>query len=475
MLQEQLGGDRPWKISCIGPGGERVSLLAGIVNEKGRIAARSGVGAVMGSKRLKALAVRSAKGKRMSVADSAALKAVHKEYSQAIKNSPFHQGLTAAGTGGSVSFLLSIGDCPADNWKTTGTESLPTVANLDAANMDKYKLKSYACASCSIRCGALVHNEEGPFATEDEIHRPEYETLASFGTMCHVDSVEAVMKANEICNRIGIDTMGVGATVAFAMELWEKGLITGEDTGGVDLTWGNAESVVEMTRQIGNAEGFGAVLAMGSREAARRIGKGSEDYVMAVAGREIPYHDPRLSPVQGTHYICDSQPANHMGFQGGSMLEQGQALGEDPALQSDATEMYGEWEKKGDYYVRGNAYYQLLSSGGLCNLYAHFYCPPLVELMAPITGWDMTWEEGLKTGRRILTMRQLFNVKQGVKPDAFRLPKRFEESIAAGPAAGTSVPFEDLKVHYFRAIGWDPETGVPNQETLEDLGIADLA
>lgn len=471
-LQERLGDGGGWKIACIGPAGENRSLMAGIVNEKGRIAARSGVGAVMGAKKLKALAVRAAKGSRIPVADAAALKEVHKKYAEDVKNNQFHQGLKAAGTGGSTSFLLSIGDSPAANWSTTGTDSFPTVANLDSANMDKYKLKAYSCATCSIRCGAIIKVDEGPFATEDEMHRPEYETLAAYGSMLKNDNVEAVIKANEICNRVGIDTISAGGTVAFAMECYEKGLITSADTGGLELTWGNAEALVELTRQMAHREGFGALLADGTKKAAEQIGKGSEEYAMNVGGRELPYHDPRMAPAYGTHYIADSQPASHMGFQGGNALEQGTALGPDPILQSDASELLGEWEKKGDYYARGGAYYQLLSSAGLCNLYSHFYFPPVVELMAPITGWDMDWEEGLETGRRILTMRQLFNVRQGVKPDDFRLPKRFQDSLAAGPMAGTSIPFEDLKGYYYEAMGWEPETGEPKADTLAALGLA---
>ena len=167
----------------------------GIVNEKGRIAARSGVGAVMGSKKLKAIAVRGAKGARIGVADKEGLKAIQKRYGQELKDSPFHQGLTAAGTGGATSFLLSIGDCPADNWVTTGTDAMPTCDNLDAAKMDVYKLKSYGCHTCPVRCGALIQIDEGPFATNGEVHRPEYETLAALGPNCRNDEVQAVIKA----------------------------------------------------------------------------------------------------------------------------------------------------------------------------------------------------------------------------------------------------------------------------------------
>jgi aldehyde:ferredoxin oxidoreductase len=474
MLQEELGGPGVWKISCIGPAGEQQSLLAGIVNEKGRIAARSGLGAVMGSKKLKAVAVRGRKGARIPLADSEGLKSIHKEYSEALKNSPFHKGLTAAGTGGGTSFLLSIGDCPTNNWAATGTDSFPTCNKVDSANMDVYKLKPYACHTCSVRCGAIIRVNEGPFATEDEIHRPEYETLAAYGPMCRNDNLEAIIKATEICNRVGIDTIGAGGTVAFAIECYENGTINSADTGGLELTWGNAAAIVELTRQMAHREGFGAVLADGTKRASEKIGKGSEQFAMNVGGRELPYHDPRMAPAQGTHYIADSQPASHMGFQGGSMLEQGAPLGADPVLQSDAKELFGEWDKKGDYYARGMAYYQLLSSAGLCNLYAHFYCPPIVELMRPITGWDMDWAEGLETGKRILTMRQMFNVKQGVTPDAFRLPKRFEATLSAGPSAGTSIPFEELKENYFAAMGWDAKSGKPNPDTLKELGVASL-
>ncbi|MFH1833794.1 MAG: aldehyde ferredoxin oxidoreductase family protein [bacterium] len=474
LLQSELGEPGSWKISCIGPSGEQRSLLAGIVNEKGRIAARSGVGAVMGSKKLKAIAVRARKGARVGVADGAGLKEIQKEYGQALKESPFHRGLTKAGTGGGTSFLLSIGDCPADNWARTGSDALPACDNLDGAKMDVYKLRAYGCSTCPIRCGALVRVDEGPFASQDELHRPEYETLAAFGPLCRNDNVQAVIRANEICNRYGIDTIGVGGTVAFATECYENGLIDRGDTGGLELTWGNSAAVVALTEQIAKREGFGAVFADGSRPASERIGRGSEQYAMHVGGRELPMHDPRMAPSSGTFYIADAQPASHMGPQGMAVLEQGAPLGSDPLLQSDAQELFGEYDKKGDYYARGAAYYQLLSSAGLCALYAQFYTPPVVELLRPVTGWDMEWQEGIKKGKRILTLRQAFNVREGLDPKVFRLPRRFEEPLSAGPAAGHDIPFGVLRENYFTAMGWDPDTGAPLPETLRDLDLDDL-
>ena len=472
MLQAALGDPGSWRISCIGPSGEQLSLLAGIVNEKGRIAARSGVGAVMGSKKLKAIAVRAGKGARVGVADKAGLKLVQKDYGEALKNSPFHQGLTAVGTGGGTSFLLSIGDCPADNWASTGTDALPTCNNLDSANMDVFKLKAYGCSTCPVRCGALIKIDDGPFASQDELHRPEYETLAALGACCRNDNLQAVIRANEICNRYGLDTMGAGNSVSFAMECYENGLLDSNDMGGLELNWGNAEALVALIGQMARREGLGAALADGAKVAAAQIGRGTEEYEMTVAGRAVPYHDPRMAPSSGTFYIGDAQPAQHLGPQAMGLLEQGAALGSDPLLQpGDSGEMYGDYDKKGDIYARGAAYMQLLSSAGLCALYGQFYTPPLVELLRPVTGWDMDWSEALKAGKRILTLRQAFNYREGVSPADFRLPRRFEVPLSVGPATGQEIPFEALRDRYFEAMGWDPQTGGALPATLADLGI----
>jgi len=473
ILQRELGKPQA-RVACIGPAGEACSLISGIVNERGRIAARSGVGAVMGSKRLKAVVVRGDK-KKIAVAEPEKLKSVREVFTKKLKNSQFHQGLTAAGTGGGTSFLLSIGDCPTKNWNATGTESMPTAANLDSANMDKYKLKSYGCHTCPVRCGAIIQTKEGPFATNGEVHRPEYETLAALGTLCLNDSVESVIRANEICNLYGLDTMAVGNVIAFAMECYENGLIDKRDSDGIELTWGNAEAVVSLAEKIAKREGFGAVLADGVEKAAERIGKGAEKYAIHVHGHRLPYHDPRNSPSKGTIYMADAQPAAHMDTEGTALLEQGIALGSDPLLQPIKLEAYGDYGSKGPMYATGAAYYQLLSSAGLCSLYTVAFAVPVVELIAPVTGWDFSWEEGLKAGRRILTLRQAFNSREGLSPAEFKLPERVTAPQAVGPAAGAKVNFNALKKGYFEAMGWDIKSGKPYRQTLIEMGLDQLA
>jgi aldehyde:ferredoxin oxidoreductase len=472
ILQRELGKPQA-RVACIGPAGEACSLISGIVNERGRIAARSGVGAVMGSKRLKAVVVRGDK-KKIAVAEPEKLKSVREVFTKKLKNSQFHQGLTAAGTGGGTSFLLSIGDCPTKNWNATGTESMPTATNLDSANMDKYKLKSYGCHACPVRCGAIIQAKEGPFATNGEVHRPEYETLAALGTLCLNDNVESVIRANEICNLYGLDTMAVGNVIAFAMECYENGLIDKRDSDGIELTWGNAEAVVSLVENIAKREGFGAVLADGVEKAAERIGKGAEKYAMHVHGHRLPYHDPRNNPSKGTIYMTDAQPAAHMDTEGTGLLEQGIALGSDPLLQPTKLEVYGDYSSKGPMYATGAAYYQLLSSAGLCSLYTVAFAVPVVELIAPVTGWDFSWEEGLKAGRRILTLRQAFNTREGLSPAEFKLPERVMVPQAVGPAAGAKVDFNALKKGYFEAMGWDIKSGKPYRQTLIEMGLDKL-
>jgi aldehyde:ferredoxin oxidoreductase len=428
----------------------------------------------MGSKRLKAVVLRGDRKNKIPIADAEKRKSAQKKFVQSLQNSPFHQGLTAAGTGGGTSFLISIGDCPTKNWSTTGTESMPTCENLNSPNMAPYKLKDYGCHGCPIKCGALVQVKEGAFSTPEEVHRPEYETLAALGTLCLNDQVESVIKANEICNLYGLDTIAVGGAVAFSMECYEKGLLDKGDTGGIELRWGSGEAVVALTEKIAKREGLGAILADGVKRAAEHIGKGSHEFAMHIGGHRLPYHDPRMSPALGANYIGDAQPACHMGPQGTSLLEMGESLGADPSLESPKLELFGDYDKKGAMYGKGSAYFQLLSSAGLCALYAIGFAIPVVELLAPVTGWDLSWDEGLEMGKRILTLRQAFNAREGIRPDQFKIPKRLMEPLSVGPGAGQKVDFETLKAGYFDAMGWDLKSGMPDPATWKKLGLGDL-
>ncbi len=468
-------GNNKLRVACIGPSGEAKSFLAGIVSERGRIAARGGAGAVMGAKRLKAVAVRGGTHK-ITIARRDKMKEALEHFLSIIKANDFAKGLTAAGTGGAVSFLVSIGDSPVKNWRLTGTDSMPTVSNLDSGNMDKYKKSAYACQACPIRCGAIIEQREGPFAIPGESHRPEYESIAALGGLLMNDSLEAVIKANDICNRNGIDTISVGTAIAFAMECYENGLITRQDTDGIDLVWGNADGIVTLTERIAKREGFGAVLADGPTIAAERIGKGSAKYAMAVRGKGLPFHDPRMSPAGGTALIADANPGHHMNNQAAGMLENGVPIGKDPALQVPKTNPFSDFDKRGPTYATGFAYHQLFDDAGMCALYTVNTTPPdIAELIAAVTGWDFGWDEALKAGRRVLTLRQAFNAREGITPDQFDLPERIrEEALPVKSGAPPKIDYRALKAGYFEAMGWDIRTGLPSERILSELDLESL-
>jgi aldehyde:ferredoxin oxidoreductase len=458
FLQQSLQ-DPLIKIACIGPSGESLSLLAGIVSERGRIAARNGVGAVMGSKKLKALAIKGGV-RAIAPADPEKFGQAIQRFLDLIKSNEYAKGLAAAGTGSNISFLVSIGDVPLKNWQLSGLDALPTITNLDGGNMDKYKVSGFGCFACPISCGAIIKQRNGPFAIQDQMHRPEYQSLAALGAMLMNDNLEAVIKANDICNRYGIDTVGVGGTIAMAMECYEKGLISKADADGIELAWGNAEAIVALVEKVAKREGFGAMLADGVQKAAERIGRGAEKYAIAVRGKSLAYHDPRISPSLGTANIADANPAHHMDSQITAMLNDGAPIGSDPALQAPRLNPFAG-------YAIGSEYHQLLNASGLCSLYTVATTPPPVaELIAGAGGWDFHWDEALRAGRRILTLRQAFNAREGLTPDQFELPKRI--------ASTAKVDYSALRDGYFSEMGWDVKSGKPLKEALADLGLAEL-
>ena len=471
ILKKEIGDDKV-KVACIGPSGESKSLISGIVNENGRIAARSGVGAVMGSKRLKAVVVR---GKdRVRVAHPEKLQEAQKTYFKLFKDSDFQQRLSAHGTGGGLSFLVSIGDSAIKNWTLHGTEAMPTCTRLDSMNMEPFKLRRYGCHSCVVRCGAIVRVEKGEFATEEETHRPEYETLASLGSNCLNDNIEAVIRANEICNLYGVDTIAVGNLVAFAMECYERGLIGKGDTDGLDLSWGNAEAIVSLTEKIARRNGFGALLADGPKAAADRIGRGAEKWAMHVRGQALPYHDPRTSPAQGTGYFADANPGRHMESAGTQTLEHGGALGDDPVLSTPAFDRYGDYASKGPMLALGAQFFQFYSSAGLCALLLLGSTVPAAEYVSAVTGWEMDWSEALRAGKRILTLRQAFNSREGTAPGDFCLPERLVQPLEVGVSAGQKIDFETMKASYFNTMGWDRRNGKPYPVIWRELGLDEL-
>jgi aldehyde:ferredoxin oxidoreductase len=326
-----------------------------------------------------------------------------------------------------------------------------------------------------IRCGGIVKLDEGPYRGI-ETRLPEYETLVSFGNMCLNEDVQSIIKAEDLCDRYGIDTISTGNVIAFAMECFEKGIITKEDTEGIDLNWGNSWAIIAVLEQLVKREGFGAALSDGVRKAAKKIGKGSDQLAIHIGGQELPYHDFRFEPPgRGMTYISDPTPSRHERFTAGQLLQLGVPLGPEQELQPEPETDPAGYQALGQLYATGSKYYEFFVSCGMCafamGASATF---PLVDIISAATGWDFTAGELLKTGERIQTNRQAFNFREGVRPQDFEVPARMKEPPAfQGPMKGDDIEYDHkaIRAAYYDAMQWNPETGEPSKKRLDELGL----
>jgi len=305
ILKSELG--KKVEVVCIGPSGENLSLIAAVMNNKGRAAGRSGIGAIMGSKKLKAIAVTG--NMKIPLADEKRAKELRRKYLGELAG-PLVNIFRNFGTPALTAECAHIGDSPVKNWGGVGVVDFPDAELIGLDPVMERQSKAFACFRCPFGCGG--HMKGGTeYEYEAGAHKPEYETLCMFGTNCLNTNLESIIKANDICNRYGLDTISTGATISFAIECYENGLITKKDTDGIEMTWGNHKAIVAMTEKLAKREGFGIVLADGAKVAADKIGKGSEKYAIHIQGQEVPAHDPKLGYHFATTYRLDPTPARH--------------------------------------------------------------------------------------------------------------------------------------------------------------------
>jgi aldehyde:ferredoxin oxidoreductase len=474
IIRKELHGPRV-RVACIGPASERLSLISGIVNDRGRIAARSGVGAVMGSKRLKAVAV-AGMGK-VKVADEQGLDQLRKDFVEDLRHAEgFPSILSDFGTFGLTAGLVAAGATPIANWRLAGAQAFPNLDNVADPNLAiRYRKGKYACANCPIACGGNFTVEDGPYPVK-ELHRPEYETLAAFGPMCMNDDFFSIVKLNDLCNRGGLDTISTGPVLAFAMECYEKGIITRKDTDGIDLKWGNGEAMIAMVNKMIAREGFGDILADGVKVASEKIGRGTEAYAIHVGGQEPGFHNALFLPGRGTGFVCDPTPGRHTAAPMARIDAGPGAIGPYPELKIEGFEQY-QVKGKGPMSAKASCYLQTGSCAGICLFPLIFFGNyPLIGFLNAVTGWEMTVADALETGARIQTLRQAFNVREGMDPSQVKLPQRLAgiPPKDEGPLAGITLDVDTLVREYWEAMGWDSANGHPTQDTLERLGLARL-
>ncbi len=459
-------GDKRLRVACIGPSGESRSLISSIITDDGRAAARSGVGAVMGSKHLKAVAVRGSA--KLDIANPAELSRLRSEtltHLRDVDQLPFIKVLSGPGTCAGPLGLMPVGASPIKNWSLIGDKAFPDYVKIAGENIMKYQLRKAGCGNCPINCGGIVSVKEGPFATEGR--KPEYETIAAFGTMLLNSDAESIIKANDLCDLYGLDTISTGTALALAMECYDRGIIGKDETDGIDLTWGNASAILAMLEKIGRREGLGGILADGVERAAKRIGKGADQYAVHVHGQEPGMHDPRLFPLRGLGYIANPAPGRHMTALASIRLEGEGRLATYPGVQRPEAD--NQLEKSGKIHALGSSYSQAFGNSGLC-LFALSGGSniPLVEFISAATGWDFTASEAISAGRRSLSLQQAFNMRQGLTAREFTLPARIAGPPAMGPYSGRIVNFDALRKSYYAAMGWDIETGNPSAESLAE-------
>ena len=388
------------------------------------------------------------------------------------------EGFGKHGTSMLASSSSEMGDMPIKNWAGVGYRdfSMRSHSNkISDDNVYRYAKRKYSCANCPLGCGALLDVEEGAYAIEDE-HRPEYETLGSFGGMILNDNIESIIKANGICNAYGLDTISAGGTIAFAFECYENGLLTKEDTDGLDLTWGNHEAAIAALEKLANREpGLGELLADGVKVAAAKIGNGAEQYAMHVGGQELAMHDPRLNPSFGTTYVTDPTPGRHT--QGGAGFNEfGLPLVTLPGLEIPPTPRR-ELSGKGKAHAIGSKAVETIDALGVCEFSSMAGEYPFLEFINAATGWDMTVEEFLEAGERIQNLRQAFNIREGFTPSDFVLPDRVlgKPPLETGPNANFTIDIEAMSNEFFEEMQWDPKSGRPNHDRLVELGLEYVA
>jgi aldehyde:ferredoxin oxidoreductase len=461
MLRAELGKDL--QVASIGQGGEKLSLISAVMNDRGRAAGRSGMGAVMGSKKLKAIAV---KGKiKVPVYNEKKMKELSKEYRKGLQGS--FGFLSKYGTAASTVRCAHSGDGPVKNYGGVGVVDFPDIEPLEIKYLIERQERKYGCYQCPVACGGHMKEGTGEYQYKAGSHKPEYESLAMFGANCLNNSLESLIKVNDLCNRYGIDTISGGATIAFCIECFENGIITKQDTDGLEMTWGNHRSIVAMTEKLCKREGFGDILADGTKVAAEKIGHGAEKFAMHIQGQEVPAHDPKLGGSFGTTYRMDATPSRH-------------TQGPNPAPPDALPKIDRQVMKgRGKLQKVGACLYHIVNCSGLCSI--AFSCLPTVnilpEYMRTITGWDITLEELFKTGERIANIRQAFNVREGINPLKFDVPGRIMgiPPLTAGPTAGVTYDEETLDREFLVEMDWDTTTTKPKPDKLKELGLDDIA
>ena len=460
LLKQKHGRDAV--VACIGPAGEKLSRIACVMNDTGRAAGRSGVGAVMGSKNLKAIVVKG--NARVPMFDEDKAKNLRRNYMRRPEGAypTFHE----FGTIGITAGAAMSGDSPVKNWAGAGPVDFPSgmEAFRDTAARS-FEKRKYGCWRCNIACGGHMETNEGMYAGTAH-HKVEYETACAFGTLALNDDFPSLIRANYLVNNYGLDSISAPCAVAFAVECYENGILTDADTGGLKLKWGNHPDMIKLLEQIGKREGLGDILAEGVWRASKQIGRGSEQFAIHVHGQEVPMHDPRFTPGLALTYKLNATPGRHT--QGGELIGPlGYKL---PGADLPKYQASGKAEM---HRVQSALVHTLNATGGCLFAYISYPVQYIPEFLSAITGWDYTVEDCITIGERIENIRHAFNLREGLNPLEFDLHGRLTGNppLQAGNLKGVTLDVDTMVQEYCQAMRWNTETARPEARRLRELGL----
>ncbi len=468
ILKEKHGKD--FNVVCIGIAGENLVSYAGIMNDVnkpnwGRSAARCGLGAVMGSKRLKAIVSRGTK--KVKVADVEGYREAARDRFDWVNQSFLKMTLEVYGTAAILDLVNVKGGLPTRNWQLgefSGADDINGTAINESILVDRK-----ACYACPIACGRISEIKTGKYASKGE--GPEYESIGALGSMCEIDNLEAITQAHFLCNEYGLDTISAGNTIGFAMECFEKGILTKEDTDGLEIKFGDPDVMIELVQKIAKKEGkIGKLLAEGAKSMSEKLGKGSEDFAMHVKGLELPAYDSRAAKITGLAYATANRGGDHI-----TAFIEGPAFMSMPFLIVDDVEIGDELQELPETtkFVKEfeDAFGVFDAIGGCKFMGMVLTADDWADLIAKLMGWDFSADDFRKTGERIYNLQKAFNVREGFSRADDTLPKRLlKEPLPDGPAKGQVVNLEPLLDAYYEFRGWDSD-GKPTPEKLKDLEL----
>jgi aldehyde:ferredoxin oxidoreductase len=478
ILKDELCDNKIEVMQC-GPAGEKLSCLAAIINMANRANGRTGLGAVMGSKRLKAIVVRGT-SKKLPVASPKQLNNFARSGVTAFNDNISMVGLRKDGTAGVTSRQHADGGLPTYNFNSGQFADSDSISG--ETMTDTILTGRETCYACTVRCKRSVMTTYQDEQVDEKYGGPEYETLATFGSYCGVSDIRAVAMANQICNEYGLDTIGTGATIAWAMECFEEGIISEKDVG-FPIPMGDPEIMVKLTKLLASRIGFGDVLADGSRAAADRLGKGHE-FLITVKGAEVPAHMPQVKRSLGLIYAVNPFGADHNSSEHDPAVEDDykhyanrlQSLGIKTQLPQRSLEL-----DKVKFALTTQHMNSFLDSANLCvfvwgSSWQLFSPDDCVRLVNTITGWDdFTIDEMLLVGERRLNMLRAFNAREGIDRTADKLPQKFFKTLQGdGPSSGVALDIEEVmqaQEWYYEMSGWNPDSGNPTTDTLKKLGL----